>query len=274
MAVLTDYLSRRGEYLVLILTVVLSVTLMLLSSTEKDMVARAVNDSALTPVQVLVSQATSMKDLRAENDSLRASLARARLEVSARDEAARENKRLEAMLAFREGAGGELVASRVIARAAGRPGRELKIDKGARDGLRRDLAVITAEGLVGKLTAVDPRSAWVRPLLARNCRVSARIARTRTDAILEWTESEGLRLSFLPYRAEVVVGDDIVTSGLGGVFPRGIPIGRVSHTDVAPSDGSPRVEVRPAVDFSSIEELFVVTVPADEAVPDPFQAGE
>jgi rod shape-determining protein MreC len=274
LAVLTDYLSRRGEYLVLILVTVLSVTLMLLSRTEKDTVARVLNDTALTPVQAFVSRATRLKDLRAENDSLRASLTRARLEVAARDEAARENVRLEAMLAFREQFGGELVASRVVARAAARPGRELKIDKGARDGLRRDLAVITADGLVGKITAVDPRSAWVRPLLARNCRVSARIARTRTDAILEWTESEGLRLSFLPYRAEVVVGDEIVTSGLGGVFPRGIPIGRVSHTDVARSDGSPRVAVRPAVDFSSIEEVFVVTVPAEERVPDPVGAGE
>jgi rod shape-determining protein MreC len=274
LAVLTDYLSRRGEFLVLILVVVLSVTLMLLSRTEKDLVARVVNDTALTPIQVFVSQATTMRDLRAENDSLRASLARARLEVAARDEAARENERLEEMLAFREQTGGELVASRVIARAAGRPGRALKIDKGARDGLRRNLAVITADGLVGKVTAVDPRSAWVRPLLARNCRVSARIARTRTDAILEWTEGDGLRLSFLPYRAEVVVGDEIVTSGLGGVFPSGLPIGRVSRTDVAPSDGSPRVGVRPTVDFSSIEEVFVVTVPAGDAVPDPIRAGE
>ena len=78
----------------------------------------------------------------------------------------------------------------------------------------------------------------------------------------------------MPYRAEVVVGDEIVTSGLGGVFPSGLPIGRVSRTDVAPTDGSPRVGVRPAVDFSSIEEVFVVILPADAAVPDPIRAGE
>ncbi|MCA9752727.1 MAG: rod shape-determining protein MreC, partial [Gemmatimonadetes bacterium] len=246
MAVLTDYLSRRGEYLVLILVVVASVTLMLLSAGQKDSVARAASDAALSPVQAVISRATSWKDLRAENDSLRAQLASACLEVAAREEAARENQRLEQMVEFREQVGGELVAARVIAAGAARPGHELKLDKGSRDGLAKDMAVITANGLVGKVVAVEPRSSWVRPLLARDCRVSARIARTRTNAIVEWTESGGLGLAFLPYRPDVAIGDEIITSGLGGVFPRGIPIGRVSRTDGAAADGSLRVRVRPA----------------------------
>ena len=281
MAVLTDYLSRRGEVLVLILVVILSVVLMLLSREDKDHVARVINDFAMTPAHVAVGQAGDITNLKAENDSLRAALAHANLEITSRDEAVREVERLREMLAFRDVTAAELLAARVIARGAARPGREFKIDKGANDGLRKNLAVVTVDGLVGKVTEVAPRAAWVRPLLARNCAVSARIVRTRTDAILEWTESEGLRLAFLPFRAEVALGDDVVTSGLGEVFPSGIPVGRVTETGVTAHDGSPRVQVRPAVDFASVEEVFVVVVPApferpeaDSTAADSLAAGD
>jgi rod shape-determining protein MreC len=256
--VLTDYLSRRGEYLVLILVVVLSVTLMLLSSTEKDLMARAMNDTAMTPVQIVLSQGRGFLGLRAENDSLRTVLARMAVSVSRLQEDRRENDRLRSMLDFREHNQLGLVATRVIAREASRPGREWKIDKGSQDGIRKNLAVVTVDGLMGKVTAVGPRSAFVRPLIARNCRVSAKISRTRTDAIVEWSNDLGLHLTFLPFRAEVEPGDEIISSGLGGVFPKGLLIGKVSQVETLPKDGSLRVLVDPAVDFSSIDGIFVV----------------
>jgi rod shape-determining protein MreC len=95
-------------------------------------------------------------------------------------------------------------------------------------------------------------------LLANNCAVSARLARTRTDGLLGWREDVGLYLGFLPFRAEVAAGDEVVSSGLGGVFPRGIVIGHVVKTMFDENEGALRVLVEPAVDFSSLEELFVV----------------
>ena len=106
---------------------------------------------------------------------------------------------------------------------------------------------------------MDPGSAFVRPLTGRHCRVSARLTRTRTEGVLEWMPDRGLQLTFLPFRSDVSVGDEVISSGLGGVFPRGIRAGTVSAVSDDPSDGSRRVTVDPVVDFGALEEVFVIT---------------
>jgi rod shape-determining protein MreC len=249
--------------LILILVIVLSVTLMLLSSNEKDRFARSVNDVAMTPVQVVVAKGRGLLGQRAVNDSLRTELARTSLALMRAKESARENDRLRSLLDFREGNRLEVLATRVIAREATHLGGQFKIDKGFQDGVRKDLSVITAAGLVGKVTTVHLRSAFVRPLLVDRCSVSVKLARTRTDGILEWTSDLGLHLKFLPFRAEVAPGDDIVTSGMGGVFPKGLLVGNVAHVEKV-ADGSLQVLVNPVVDFSSIDEVFVVLEVRDD----------
>lgn len=258
MPALTDYLSRRGEFLVLILVIVASIGLMMLSAGAKGTTARSLNDAAVTPVQTALTGVTGLTGLRGENDSLRARLAEAELELAALKERGRAAVRLEEMLDFREGSRFRLVAARIVAREAGGSGTELKIDRGSADGLQKNLAVITPDGLVGKISAVDPRSAFVRPLTGRHCRVSARLTRTRTEGVLEWTPDRGLQLTFLPYRSDVSVGDEVISSGLGGVFPRGIRAGTVTAVSEDPSDGSRRVSVDPVVDFGALEEVFVI----------------
>jgi rod shape-determining protein MreC len=255
--VLTDYLSRRGEILVLVLVVVISVTLMLLSSNDKVAVAGRLNDAAFTPFQIALTRGGGLLEAKAENDSLRTELMKASLHLMGMQESERENARLRSMLSLREEPGWNLVAARVLGREASRSSREFKIDKGARDGLRKNLAVVTIEGLLGRVTKVGPHSAFVRPLCARHCNVSVRLARTRTEAILEWSPELGLNLTFLPFRAEFAPGDEVVTSGLGGVFPRGILVGSVSHIETLP-DGSLRALVEPKVRFDAVDEVFVV----------------
>lgn len=179
------------------------------------------------------------------------------------------------MLEFRERSRFVLVAARVIAREAVSSGSELKIDRGSTDGILRNLAVITPAGLVGKISAVDPTSAFVRPLTGRHCRVSARLTRTRTEGVVEWTPDRGLQLTFLPYRSDVAVGDEVVSSGLGGVFPRGVAIGTVGDVSDDPTDGSRRVRVDPVVDFGALEEVFVILAEREgEDLPAPDTDGD
>jgi rod shape-determining protein MreC len=161
------------------------------------------------------------------------------------------------MLEFRETSGLEVLATRVIAQEATHLGRHFKIDKGFRAGVRKDLAVITARGLVGKVTKVHLESAFVRPLLVEKCSVSVKLGESRTDGLLEWASDLGLHVKFLPFRAEARPGDEIVTSGMGGVFPSGILVGSVAHVEKT-ADGSLQVLVSPAVDFTAIEEVFVI----------------
>jgi rod shape-determining protein MreC len=255
---LTHYLSRRAEVLILILLVVISITLMLLSSTRKETVARSISDAAVTPVQSMLTTGDRFVGLREENDFLRAKLAEATVEIARLREGEVENERLRSMLEIRPSSSNMLIGARVIAHEATRAGRELKIDKGSQDGLRTDLCVITPDGLVGKISRVAPRSAFIRPLLARHCRVSARIGRSRAEGILEWKSGSKLELSFLPFRADAKVGDEVITTGLGGVYPRGIPVGTVSEVTSDPKSGAAGVEIDPACDFSSLEEVFVV----------------
>lgn len=272
MAALTGYLNRRGEFLVLLLVLLLSAGLMFLSASRKDTVARGLNDSALTPVQVVLSRATHLTVRRAEADSLRERLAAAQLAIDALREDGLAASRLQRMLGFRDNIGWRLVAARVVAREASRPGPGYKIDRGARDGIREGLAVVTPDGLVGKVVAADPHSAWVRPLDAPACRVSSRLERSRVDGILDWTPSKGLHLIFVPLRAEAAVGDVVITSGLGGTFPAGIRIGEVEGLEPNPSEGSLRVLVRPFVNLASLEEVFVVTGAVLPAPAGPAQA--
>jgi rod shape-determining protein MreC len=255
---LGHYLSRRGEILILVLLVVLSATLMLLSSSRKETLARSLNDVAMTPVQTVLRSGEAWVGLRSENEGLRQRLAESALQISELREAATENERLRAMLEIGPATKNRLIGARIIAHEATRAGRELKIDQGAHEGLRNDLCVITPAGLVGKISRVAPRSAFVHPLQALNCRVSARIARSRAEGIVEWRGGSRLILAFLPFRADVREGDEVVTSGLGGVFPRGVPVGRVTEIGSDPRDGSTRVELEPAVDFSALEEVYVV----------------
>lgn len=268
MASLTHLLSRRGEFLILILLLVLSGTLMLLSSSRKESFTRTITDAAVTPVQSVLTSGDELVGLRKENAKLRIDLSRSTLQIAELKESADENERLRTMLEIRGASANRLVAARVVAREATRDGRELKIDKGTQDGIRPDQCVITADGLVGKVTRVAPRSAFVRPLLARNCRVSSRLSRSRDEGILAWHGGATAVLEFLPFRADAKEGDDVVTSGLGGIFPRGIPVGQVFAVSTNPKDGSSRVEVAPAVKFTAIEEVFVVQgeVPFDGEV--------
>jgi rod shape-determining protein MreC len=268
---LTDILSRRGEYFVLLLVAIVSIALMLFSSGGKLSVARALHDAALTPVQTTLSGVSDVRGLRAENDSLRAKLARTRLEMADLGERAMAATRLETMLAFRETSRFDLLSARIIAVEADRTGRELKIDRGTVDGVARDLAVITPDGLVGRVSEVARGSAYVRPITGRQCRVSARVEDTRVEGILDWTPEHGLHLAFLPLRLDIEVGDAVVSSGLGGVFPRGIALGRVTELLVDEADGTLRAKIDAAVDFGSLEEVFVVTGQHAEAdlIPEP-----
>jgi rod shape-determining protein MreC len=256
---LTDILSRRGEYFVLLLVAIVSIALMLFSTGGKMSVARALHDAALTPVQTTLTGVSDVRGLRAENDSLRASLARVRLEMAALGERALAAERLERMLAFRETSRFDLLSARIIGFEADRAGREFKIDRGSVDGIERNLAVVTPDGLVGRVSEVERGSAYVRPINGPQCSVSARVQDTRVEGILDWTPDHGLHLAFLPLRIEIEVGDEIVSSGLGGVFPRGVPLGRVVELEVDEADGTLRAKVDASVDFGSLEEVFVVT---------------
>lgn len=192
--------------------------------------------------------------LRAEIETLRATRVRAAQIES-------ENRSLRSLLGAPRMNEGRPIAARIIADAGRGFVRSFLIASGTAHGVRRGLAVVTAEGLVGRVTEVGERSARVLLLIDLNSRISVRVQRTRSRAILAGDNTSAPRLLYLPQDTEVRPGDRVVTSGHDGVLPPGIPVGIV-----AASDGG-YLRVRPHVSWSRIEFVRVIDYEAKGLVP-------
>ena len=151
-------------------------------------------------------------------------------------------------------------AAGIIAAAASPDFRTVTIDKGSSDGLLRDMAVIEPAGVVGRVVVTAPRAAKVQLLVDRNAAAGALIERSRAQGVALGVGDEWLRLGFVSETSDVIVGDVVVTSGIDGIFPKGFVIGRVDRIE---KNGLAYFEivVRPAVDFSRLEEVLVVLTP-------------
>src|SRR5262245_61178000 len=146
----------------------------------------------------------------------------------------------------------EQVTARVIGAAGGSFVRSVLVLAGADDGVARGQAAMTAEGLAGRVTEVGNRAARVLLLTDMNSNVPVVIERTRERAIAAGDNSERLRLAFLPTEARPQIGDRVVTSGHGGIFPPGLPVGVV----VAAADGA--VRVQPYADLGRLDYLRLI----------------
>jgi rod shape-determining protein MreC len=209
----------------------------------------------------------SREQLQKENDELRAELARLRLDGARVEEIARENERLRLMLQFRNSARQPYLAARVIGRDTSNWWKSVRIDRGARDGVTVDAAVITPQGLVGKVIQVGESESQVLLIMDRSCKVSARLQTSRepgivTGGVAELSANPRCKMTFISKQAKIEPRATVITSGMGGVFPPGYVIGAVAETHRADEAGLyQEVEIIPAVNFKSLEEVFVILRP-------------
>jgi rod shape-determining protein MreC len=167
---------------------------------------------------------------------------------------------LEQLLALRDSSGLSTAASRIIAGSASPDFRTLTIDKGTVDGLRTDMAVIAPSGVVGRLVVPTVRASKVQLLVDHNAAAGALIERTRAQGVAIGNGENRLRLDYVSESSDVAVGDLVVTSGIDGIYPKGFTIG---YIDAVEKNGTAykHISVRPAVDFSRLEEVLVVLTP-------------
>jgi rod shape-determining protein MreC len=165
---------------------------------------------------------------------------------------ASENAQLRGLLKLVPESAVSYVTARVIADSGGAYVRNLMVDAGSDSGVSRGQAAITGAGLVGRVEEVGTRTARILLVTDLNSRVPAIIGRSRQRAILSGDNSEHPSLVYLDPAGAVKIGDRIVTSGEGGVFPPGLPVGVVAGVD----GEAPRVE--PYVDLSRVEYLRIV----------------
>lgn len=200
------------------------------------------------------------KNVRGENRRLREEVQRLRVEALRIAETGEENVRLRRLLALQERLPLATVSGEVIAREWGGWVRSLTVNRGRGDHIVRLAAVISPDGLIGRVVDVRPGASVVQVLTDPASTVGAHVVRTRTPGIVEGEPRGTMRFKYMARDgAGIQVGDVVVTSGLGGVFPRGIPIGRVRAIDDRGAALFHYAVLTPVVDFAAIDEVLLVT---------------
>jgi len=223
-----------------------------------------------TPAQVLVTKAhrsalslwtayRSWQDLKAENRGLHAEVERLRVESLQAAELRQETNRLRRLLALKERLPLETLSGEVIGKEWGGWVRSLTVNRGRGAGVARLTPVIVPAGLVGRVVTVRANAAVIQLLNDPASAVGAVVQRTRAQGVVEGEPGGGVRFKFLAREgAGVHVGDLIVTSGVGGLFPRGLPVGRVSAVDDRASGLFGYAGLAPVVDFARVEEVLLL----------------
>jgi len=212
-----------------------------------------------------------LRGVRAENRELKQEIERMRLEQARITQDADQARRLQALLAFKEQFISQTMAAQVIGSSGSEQSRSVYIDKGEHDGIKTDMAVITKDGVVGKVLRVFRSTALVLLIDDQSSGVGAILDKTRLQGILRGTPAGEVVLEKVMSDENVPVGENVLTSGGDGIFPKGLPVGKV--TKVVPgSDLFLNIRVRPAADLNRLEEVLVVTK-IDERQAQPDQSG-
>jgi rod shape-determining protein MreC len=201
-----------------------------------------------------------LRHVRQQNKDLQQQLTRMRIDQAAISEDALEGRRLQALLAFKEKYVAATVAAQVIGASGSEQSRVLTIDKGWRDGLKPDMAVITPDGIVGKLRDVFPATSQVLEINDQTSGAGVIFASTRIRAILRGTVTGRVQIGNLTADSRIKPGETVLTSGGDQVYPRGLPVGTIES--IAPDpDHQPytAIVVHPAVNLARVEEVLVIT---------------
>jgi rod shape-determining protein MreC len=218
--------------------------------------------SALNFVRHGWSNYIALRGVKGENDALRRRVADLEVKLQQEHALAARSQQLQALMDLKSQATLPTLAAEVIAGNPDPVMRTVTIDRGTADGVLADMAVIAPGGIVGRIIGpVAQHAARVQLIIDRNAAAGALTERTRAGGMVVGAEANPpLRMELVSILADVKPGDDVVASGVDGIFPKGYRIGRVEHADRGA--GLYRtITVRPGVDFSSLEEVLVVLIP-------------
>lgn len=187
------------------------------------------------------------------------------LETMARDseEYKNENERLRSLLEFKEKEQNyQTIGAEVIAKEPGNWFQIFTINRGTMDGIEQGCAVINSQGLIGYIFEIGTTWAKVATIIDVDTNVGALLTKTGEQAVIEGDmelSREGLcKMVYIPKNASIMIGDSVETSGLGGVYPKGLFIGRIKEINTQQGELYKEVVVEPAVDFQRIREVLVV----------------
>lgn len=210
------------------------------------------------PFAKLKMTVTHITGLAEENERLQLALREATLQLSNVAEVRRENQRLRSVLNFEPPPSYSLLQARVMSVSGTSAPVSAMINRGSRSGVAPGMPIINQYGLIGRVVSVFENVSTIELLTDPGHRVAARVAETREMGIVKYHPWEGMVLDNFPAEGKIAEGNEIISSGLGGTYPAGLLIGTVRSAERMVDEPFCRVLLNPAVDFNSIEELFVL----------------
>ncbi len=267
-----DFLKRHRDGLILSFFILSS--LLIISHQTKDYSAmtylkrgslaviapfQTVVDSSFRSVSGFWNDYIFLLGVRTENKKLRNEVRRLRGEAQFMHEQLFRSGRLDDFLRYQAETGLMGITARVIGDSPDPWTRVIILDKGAGDGIRMGLPVVTPDGLVGRVIEISKGNSVVRLLVDRASHVPVLISRSRSRAILEGENSGTCRLKFVDRTGEIAEGDIVITSGLANIFPRGIEVGKVSVILKKSYGLFKYAQVVPSVPMSRLEDVIVLT---------------
>ena len=280
-----EFQKRTGYLLVAALLGHLLLISAQVSSQQGASVLETTIFGALSRVQALTSWVTqgvtgawgnyvALKGHRARADALQLQLDRLGVELQHANAQARRAEQLEQLLQLQRTELPATMAARVIAADPAAAFRTVTIDKGASDGVHRDMAVLSPLGVVGRvIDEPAAHAAKVQLIIDRNAGAGAFIDRNGAGGVVVGADSDApLRMEYVSNLSDVAVGDLVMTSGLDGIYPRGYVIGRIEKAERG-SGLYKLIAIRPRVDFSSLDTVLLVSGPQPATATPPSRPG-
>lgn len=262
----------RAFRLILLSAILLTLTLIFLVSTlgsQKFGILHKLIFEITGPVQDVFSDSArhvnrfkqeyvDLIGVREENKRLWKELQESRVAAYKNREALATNARLKKLLDFKESSGLPLLSAKIVGKDPSLWFRTVIIDRGAGDGVFKGMAVVSSEGVVGLVLTVSPNYSKVLLAIAPSSAIDVFLQKSRVRGILKGTGSLTFKLDYVLKTVEVQEGDFVVTAGYGGLFPTGLPVGVVSKVIKKRRGMFLEIEVKPAVDFLTLEDLLIV----------------
>lgn len=250
---------KRSDGVLFLALAAISIALILADSYAPFHSLRRGVSSLTYPTRKLFGYCSQLVAAKRRADELSETVMRLILENARLSHYRRENQRLREVLGFELEGYYDLVAAEIVGRHIFPPVTSLTINKGQYDGIEVGMPVCTERGLTGKVAEVYEHTSLVQTLHDRNCVVSCIVDNSEEIGILRSLGSKELYLTGIPLDTDIRKGAAIMSSGLGGVFPKGFFVGAVESVSPDGLGLFSRVKVSPEVNFSAVSEVFVIT---------------
>ena|SRR5947209_2918645 len=207
-----------------------------------------------------------LHDVRQQNRDLQAELDRLRLEQVRLKEDAEQGRRLQALLGFREKFIAQTIVAQVIASSGSEQSHIIQIDKGSRSGLKPDMAVITPDGIIGKVKEVFPLSSQVLMINDKDSGAGVILEKSRLQGIIKGSNRGELLVSDIMSDEKVEPGEQVITSGGDRIYPKGLPVGTVTSAGIDhDAETFLAIKVKPSANLNRLEEVLVITKMEEQA---------